>query len=88
MVRELQQGRAKQLRVALTRLESPRKADGGLGRKTDRRTLAKQEATQEKQKVWLEARQAAHVEALQLLPPCPECQATFSTKTNLLKHIR
>ncbi len=88
LVREMQEGRAKQLRVALQRLESPRKPDGGLGRAVDRRTLAKQEEEERRRKERQEEKQEQVEKAQSALPPCPVCSATFSTKANLIRHIR
>ncbi len=82
--RQVAEARTRQLTVSVERVTSPRKEGGALPRAVDRRTVAAREKAKEEET----RREEERREALAHLPPCPECGKTFSTKPNLLKHLR
>ncbi len=82
--RQCREARNRQLTVLVDRLTSPQKMGGSQPLAADRRSVAAREKAKEKESRRAEGRS----EALKSLPPCPECGKTFSTKPNLLKHLR
>ena len=82
--RQVAEARNRQLTVSVERVTAPRREDGSVPRAEDRRSRAKREKAAEMET----RREDDRREALAGLPPCPECGKTFSTKPNLLKHLR
>ncbi len=86
------EARTKQVRVSLTRLATPQKADGTPARAEDRRRWEREEQERAErkergdEKLALRAREIE--EGKEELPGCPYCDKTFSSKWNLTKHLK
>ncbi len=78
------EARMKQVRVVVDRMATPTKPGTPPVRATERRTLARQEQEEER---WRKRREQSEA-AVAALPPCPMCDKSFSSKSNLVKHCR
>ncbi len=86
--RQVAEARSRQLSVSVERVTSPRKEGGGLPRATDRRAVAREEQIRREQERKEAERKTVVQESLSHLPPCPVCDKPFSSKSNLVKHIK